>query len=139
MRQGREKRDAAGDAMKRRQIGWLLSVGIVAVRLSNGSAFADDTKAFTCKVHGGSFALDDTDFKALASVGITREKFAAFPPKDRVSVCDARMVARLVKSGKADECAFDQYDYQVVTAYLDKSERTAALKAAETPHAGKCR
>ena len=125
--------------MKRGQIDWFLSVGIVAVHLSNGSALADDTKAFTCKVHGGSFVMDDADFKALATVGITREKFAALPPKDRASVCDTRMVARLVKSGKADACAFDAYEYQVVTKYFDKSELSPALKAAVTPHAGKCR
>ncbi len=125
--------------MKQRQICLFLSVGILSIYLSNGSVLADDTKSFTCKVHGGSFVLDDTDFEALASAGITRQKLAALAPKDRVSVCDTRMVARLVKSGKADECAFDQYDYQVVVAYLDKSERPAALKAATTPHAGKCR
>jgi hypothetical protein len=125
--------------MKRRQIGLFLSVGILAVQLSNGSSVADDAKPFTCHVKGGSFVLDDTDFEALASAGVTRQKLAALAPKDRVSVCDTRMVARLVKSGKADECAFDQYDYQVVVAYLDKSERPAALKAATMPHAGKCR
>ena len=125
--------------MNRRQIGLFLSVGILALYLSNGSARADDTKSFTCKVHGGSFVLDDDDFKALASSGITREKFAALAPKDRVSVCDTRMVARLVKSGKADECAFDQYEYQVVVRYFDKSELSPGLKAAAKPHAGKCR
>jgi len=88
--------------MKRRQIDLLLSVGILALYLSNGSALADDTKSFTCKVQGGSFVLDDDDFKALASAGITREKFATLAPKDRVPVCDTRMVARLVMSRKAD-------------------------------------
>jgi hypothetical protein len=128
-----------GDAMKPRQIALFLSVGILAVHLSNGSAVATDAKSFTCLVKGGSFVLDDTDFEALASAGITREKFAALALKDRVPVCDSRMVARLVKLGKADECDFDQYDYQVVAKYFDKSERPAALKAAVTPHKGKCR
>jgi len=109
------------------------------VYLPNGSARSDDAKSFTCKVHGGSFVLDDDDFKALASAGITREKFAALAPKDRVPVCDTRMVARLIKSGTADECTFDTYDYQVVVKYFDKSELSPGLKAAVKPHAGKCR
>jgi hypothetical protein len=125
--------------MKRRQMGLLLSVGILALYLPNGSARSDDAKSFTCKVHGGSFVLDDDDFKALASAGITREKFAALAPKDRVPVCDTRMVARLIKSGTADECTFDTYDYQVVVKYFDKSELSPGLKAAVKPHAGKCR
>ena len=83
--------------------------------------------------------MDDTDFAALASAGITREKFAALAPKDRVPVCDTRMVARLVKSGNADECAFDQVEYQVVVKYFDKSELSPGLTAAVKPHVGKCR
>jgi hypothetical protein len=123
--------------MKRRSIGLFLSVAIAAAHLASGPARAEDAKSFKCDVRGGSFVLDDTDFQALAGVGITRENFASSAAKYRVSICDTRMVARLVKAGKADTCDFDQY--QVVTKYFDKSELAAAVKAIETPHAGKCR
>jgi hypothetical protein len=121
--------------MKRWHIGFLLVLGGVLAETSTVAAIAQD---FNCRVLGGSFILDDTDFKALAPMGITREKFSALAPtsKDRVAICNTRKLWRLIKAGKADTCDFDRYAR--VIKYFDKSELSSALKAMETPHVGKC-
>jgi hypothetical protein len=121
--------------MKGWHIGFLLVVGGALIETSTGTVIAQD---LTCRVQGDSFILDDTDFKALAPTGITKEKFAALAPtsKDRVAICNTRKLWRLIKAGNADTCDFDRYD--PVIAYFDKSERPLALKAITLPHAGKC-
>jgi hypothetical protein len=121
--------------VKGRLIGFSLCLGALAVQASAVTAPAAD---FTCQVYGGSFVLDDSDFKALAPMGITREKFPALAPtsKDRVAICNTRKLWRLIKAGKADTCDFDRYE--PVIKYFDKSELSSALKAIETPHVGKC-
>ena len=123
--------------MKRWHIGFLLVLGGALIETSTVTAIAQD---LNCRIQGDSFILDDTDFKALAPRGITREKFAALAPtsKDRVAICNTRKLWRLIKAGKADTCDFGRYD--PVIAYFDKSEVSAALKAMDTPpRAGKCR
>ncbi len=122
--------------MKEWRIGFLLALGGALVGASTVAALAQD---LNCQVHGDSFLLDDTDFKALAHMGITREKFASLAPtsEDRVAICNTRKLWRLVKAGKADTCDFDRYD--PVINYFDKSELSSVLKAEETPHVGDCR
>jgi hypothetical protein len=121
--------------MTRWQIGLLLIVGGSLIEASTVSALAQD---LGCRVDGNSFVLDDTDFKALAPSGFTREKFASLAPTstDRKAICVTRMLWRLVKAGKADTCVFDRYI--PVVNYFDKSELAPVLKAEEIPHAGKC-
>ena len=122
--------------MKRWHIGFLLVLGGALVETSTVTAIAQD---LNCRVRGDSFILDDTDFKVLAPMAITKEKFAALAPnsKDRVAICNTRKLWRLVKAGKADSCDFDRYD--IVVKYLDKSELSSVLKASATPHVGNCR
>jgi hypothetical protein len=122
--------------MKRWYIGFLLVLGGALIETSTVTAIAQD---LNCRVRGDSFILDDTDFKALASSGITREKFAALAPtsKDRVAICNTRKLWRVIKAGKADACDFERYE--PVIGYFDKSELSSAVKASDTPHAGKCR
>jgi tetratricopeptide (TPR) repeat protein len=97
----------------------------------------------TCPVRGGSFVMNDADFKALAKGGMTKEKFVLLPQtsKARKTVCETRKVARVV-SGKPNDCALDPYKYWVVQ-YLTDVERdkvvkvqinkTAALMVGEKP------
>jgi hypothetical protein len=63
--------------MKSGHVGFLLSfgLGLLAAGPVTITAIAQDQKV-TCQVYGGSFVLDDTDFKALGAKGITRENFA---------------------------------------------------------------
>jgi hypothetical protein len=85
-----------------RRVGFLAFCGILAVQqITPVTAIAQDQK-FTCQVYGGSFVLDDTDFQALASQHITREKFSSFAPtsKERMAVCDTRKLWRVIKSAK---------------------------------------
>jgi|SRR5437867_11979258 hypothetical protein len=108
----------------------LLAVAIAtAVQVSAAIVRAQDNK-FTCQVQGDSFVLDDTDFAAMASAGITREKFAGLAPSSqmRVSICDSRKVWRLIQVGKADACALDRYS-NYAAKYFGPSERQAAMAA----------
>ena len=92
-----------------RRVGFLAFCGILAVQqITPVTAIAQDQK-FTCQVYGGSFVLDDTDFQALASQHITREKFSSFAPtsKERMAVCDTRKLWRVIKSGKTTRCDWD--------------------------------
>jgi hypothetical protein len=61
--------------MKTRDIGLLLFVGLGIIGWKNAAVAADEK--VTCQTYGGPFALDDTDFKALAEKGVTREKFGS--------------------------------------------------------------
>src|SRR4029077_20055501 len=86
--------------------GFLVFSGMLAVQqITQVTAIAQDQK-FTCQVYGGSSVLDDSDFQALASQQITREKFASFAPrsKGRIEVCDTRKLWRVIKSGNATRC-----------------------------------
>ncbi len=59
-------------------------------------------------MYGGSFVLDDSDFKALAEHKITQENFAALKPKRRAEVCDTRKLWRLIKAGKVGPCDLNE-------------------------------
>ena len=76
--------------MKRRFDGSLLALAVLAAQASTVTAPAAD---FTCQVYGGSFVLDDGDFKALAPRGITKEIFASLDAASvrRESACETRM------------------------------------------------
>lgn len=98
--------------MKRRYIGFLLSIGVLAVQASITPALAAD---LTCQVYGGTFVLDDDDFKAMRDsvvdamdhppgTPVTRETFASFRPAIKAKICNTRMLARLLRSGKVDYC-----------------------------------
>jgi hypothetical protein len=107
--------------MKRRHIGFLLCLGALVVQTSTVIAPAAD---FTCQVYGGSFVLDDSDFKALESSKITREEFATLAPtsKIRVGICDTRKLWRVVQAGKAHACDFDKYYENWSVFYASSSE-----------------
>jgi hypothetical protein len=90
--------------MRRRHILLLLCLGAMVVQASTFMASAAD---FTCQVYGGSFALDDTDFKAMAdSTSITKETFASIKPDPHARICATRKLWRLIKDGTADYCDF---------------------------------
>jgi hypothetical protein len=119
--------------MKRRHIAFLLCVGTFAVQVSTVIAPAAD---FTCQVHGGSFVLDDSDFKAIADSTVnTKEKFAALPPdaKLRAAICDTRKLARLFKAGKVDYCDLAVHYKNYAVAFFDNSELVVVNKAFELP------
>jgi hypothetical protein len=106
--------------MKGRHIGFSLCLGALVVQASTVIVPAAD---FTCKVYGGSFVLDDTDFKALDGA-ITREQFASLEPtsKTRAGICATRKLWRLVKDGKADACDFFEHYKNHTPMYLGDSE-----------------
>jgi hypothetical protein len=95
-----------GGFMKQRSVGFLLFLGLLAA-VETKNAVAQDQK-FTCQVYGGSFVLDDSDFKALAASDrkITREKFGSLDADTRKQACDSRKFWRLIQAGKADPCDF---------------------------------
>lgn len=100
----------------RRHVGFLLSFGVLVAQASVGTALAEDMKIsekdLTCQVYGGSFVLDDNDFKAMQDATlrdgrkVTRETFASLLPGTKASICDTRMIARRLKAGKFDYCDF---------------------------------
>ncbi len=106
----------------------LLAVA-TAVLVSTVIVRAQDNK-FTCQVYSDSFALDDADFAAMASAGMTREKFAAPAPSSqmRVSVCHSRKLWRLIKAGKVNGCDLDRYE-NYAAKYFGPSEREIAVAA----------
>jgi hypothetical protein len=115
--------------MKGRHIGFLLCLGTLAFQASTVIAHAAD---FTCQVHGGSFVLDDDDFKAMQNSWPdggppTRERFASFKPTTKAAICDSRMLARLFKAGKADHCDYYRYK-KFAVAYFAESELDAFNK-----------
>ena len=91
--------------MKRPRIGFLLCLGALVVQASTVIATAAD---FTCKVYGGTFVLDDTDFKVLETSSTPKEKFASLElsSERRARVCNTRKLWRLVKTGTATLCDF---------------------------------
>jgi len=60
--------------MTARRIGFFFVLGTLAGQPLAVTANAAD---FTCNVYGGSFLLDDSDFKAIKDTGVTKEKFAS--------------------------------------------------------------
>jgi hypothetical protein len=115
--------------MKARHVGFLLCLGALVVQASTAIAPAAD---FTCQVQGGSFVLDDDDFKAMKDSWPdqgppTRERFASFKPTTKARICDTRMLARLFKAGKAHPCDYDRYKNFAV-AYFADSELDAFNK-----------
>ena len=121
--------------MKERSIVFLLCLATSVVQGSTVTARAVD---FTCQVYGGSFVLDDSDFKALEEGSLTREKFAALEAtsKTRAVICATRKLSRLVRDGKADACAFDHYPNHA-PMYLGDSEIPAYTKALANASLGK--
>jgi hypothetical protein len=113
--------------MKGRHIGLLLGLATLGIQASLVKAHAAD---FTCQVFGGSFVLDDSDFKALEGT-VTREEFARLDPtsKTRANICATRKIWRLIKDGKADPCDFSDHYKNAVPMYLSDSEATAFMKA----------
>ena len=113
--------------MKGRNVGLLLGLATLVIQASLVKASAAD---FTCQVFGGSFVLDDSDFKALEGT-ITREEFAALDPasKTRAGICATRKLWRLVKEGKADACDFFEHYKNETPMYLSDSETAAFMKA----------
>ena len=69
-----------------------------AIPLSLVSASAEEKtpsdKDLTCQVYGGSFVLDDNDFKAMQDATlrdgrkVTRETFASLGPRIKAKICD---------------------------------------------------
>jgi hypothetical protein len=117
----------------------LLALAVTtAVQVLAVAALAQDKepadKDLTCQVYGGSYVLDNNDFKSLEDAGITRAKFAALAPtsKTRLQICDTRKLWRLVKSagfdlksGKFDDCDFNEHYKYFLPLYLSDSEAVA--------------
>ena len=108
-------------------------IGLVAAALlvqgaTQASAAADAT--FSCTVYGGSFVLDDDDFRAMSEQKkMTRAKFASLPAasRARAGVCQTRMVSRLLREGKTTSCDAVHYP-NVVIAYFGHAEYPMVAK-----------
>jgi hypothetical protein len=101
-------------------------------------------KDLTCQTYGGTFVLDDSDFKALEKQKITREKFVALAPtsKVRMAICDTRKLWRVIKTGNADHCDWDTRYVKWDTQYYAESELNTVINAQINAMAGvgtKCR
>jgi hypothetical protein len=118
--------------MKRGFSGSLLSLAVLAVQVSTVTAPAAD---FTCQVYGGSFVLDDSDFKALEPRGITKETFASLEATSvrRESACETRMLWRLIRDGKATQCDLTVHYKNYAIAYFHSSELPAVSELLNHP------
>jgi hypothetical protein len=110
---------------------FLLCLGAMVVQASTLMASAAD---FTCQVYGGSFVLDDTDFKAMAdSTSITRETFASIKPDQRARICATRKLWRLIKDRIADFCDFTLHYTNFNVMYFGDSEIKMVTAAQNKP------
>jgi hypothetical protein len=112
--------------MKQRQIVFLLCLGVLTVQDSTIIASAEN---FTCQVYGGSFVLDDADFKAIENSGVTRQTFPAIKAEQRATICLTRKLWRLIKDGKASVCDFTAHYKGYDTQYFDDSEVDRVMDA----------
>jgi len=93
-------------------------------------------KQLTCAVYGGSFVLDENDFKALTQekLGadkVSKERFAVLEPtsKIRIAVCDTRKLWRLARDKKAIAEDFTEHYKSLWPYYLTDAERKQVLDA----------
>jgi len=116
----------------------ILPVAILVLALTCPGRAQDkqiSEKDLTCKVYGGSFVLDDTDFAAL-----TQDKLGVYKmPKERfvtlkldsaahVAICDSRKVWRLVRDKKVTIDDFvDRYKWR--PDYFTSAELKKVLDA----------
>jgi hypothetical protein len=124
--------------MKRRFDGSLMALAVLAAQASTVTAPAAD---FTCQVYGGSFVLDDGAFKALAPRGITKEIFASLEAASvrRESACETRMLWRLIRDGKAEQCDLTVHYKNFAIAYFHSSELPQVSEFLNHPRFGaKC-
>jgi hypothetical protein len=117
-----------------------LSAAILAVVPLTCSGRAEDKpfsdKQLTCAVYGGSFVLDENDFKALTQekLGgdkVSKERFASLKPDAplRTFVCDTRKLWRLARDKKATIDDFADHYKALWPSYLTEAERKTVLDA----------
>ncbi len=112
--------------MTARRIGFFFVLGTLAGQPLAVTANAAD---FTCKVYGGSFLLDDSDFKAIKDTGVTKEKFASISADQRDRICQSRKLWRLIRDGKAQTCDFRLHYKKYNALCFDDSELDMVLAA----------
>jgi hypothetical protein len=113
---------------------------LLAMACAAPASAADEKKipaaALTCEVPGGSFVLDDTDFKALTGPNATDDPSrkgepaltpAYFAMLKRTSVlrhqiCDSRALLRLIKSGRCENEDFKTLRFWVPQFFTDKEQ-----------------
>lgn len=111
--------------MDTRNIGFFLGLGALVVQ--SPAAAAD----FTCHVAGGTLMLDETDFKALKEGKVIKEIFASLDSNSnrRTAIRETRMLWRLIKAGKAENCDFIERYKNYNVLYFDDSELDAVMDA----------
>jgi hypothetical protein len=116
----------------------ILPVAILVLALTCPGRAQDkpiSEKDLTCKVFGGSFVLDDTDFVALTqeklgTYKVSREKFVTFKPDSAVhiAICDSRKLWRLVRDKKVTIDDFvDRYKW--MPNYFNEAELKKVVDA----------
>ena len=92
------------------------------------------SKDLTCQVQGGSFVLDEIDFKALTQeklgeYKVSQERFASLPPTSplRIAVCETRKIWRLSKDGKLTADDLERYKH-ISSGYFTEAERNGFLR-----------
>jgi hypothetical protein len=121
--------------MKLRRIVFFVGLAVSLLPASTVIAAGAD---FTCQVYGGSFVLDDNDFKALELRGLAKEKFAALEAASvrRESACETRMLWRLIRDGKADQCDLVVHYKHYAIAYFHSSELAKVTELFDNPRFG---
>lgn len=130
--------------MKPQHISLLVFVGLGIIGWGKAAVAADEK--LICQTYGGPFALDDTDFKAIAAAGskITREKFGSLDADTRKMLCDSRKFWRLIQTGKADPCDFfESKHYHWLPEFFGPDEQDklidGELEATDEKSAKSCR
>ncbi len=117
-----------------------LTAASLAVLPLTCSGHAEDRpisdKELTCAVYGGSFVLDENDFRALTQekLGankVSKERFAALKPDSKIyiAVCDTRKLWRLARDKKATIDDFAEHYEALWPWYLTEAERKTVLDA----------
>jgi hypothetical protein len=112
----------------------IIALAAVLPSVHVGIAVAQN-RPLTCQVYGGSFVLEDNDFKAMkdsyadvkesppAGKPVTSETFPSLTPASKSTICQTRMLARRLKSGKIDYCDFaPRGHYNYAPRFLDDGE-----------------
>jgi hypothetical protein len=123
---------------KQQHLGALAATVLVVLGLTRPGGAEDrlvSDQQLTCTVYGGSFALDETDFKALTqeklgSGKVSKERFATLEPTSKMRVvCDTRKLWRLARDKKATIEDFSDRYKALWPWYLTEAERKQVLDA----------
>jgi hypothetical protein len=124
-----------------RPLGFATVLILLAVASAAPVSATDNKKipdaALTCEVPGGSFVLDNTDFKALTGPNatsdpsrkgepaLTAEYFAMLKRTSvlRHQICDSRALLRQITSGRCEQEDFKNFRFWVPEFFTDKEQK----------------